>query len=81
MSEFSPVCVRTIRSTVSGQASHELFNLVNQNPILDRCVTGLSYKLGVNVYVVKPVDFHEFVNAIKELGPFWAIISEPPREA
>ena len=38
----------------------------------------VSYKLGVNAYVVKPVDFHEFVNAIKELGAFWAIINEPP---
>lgn len=37
-----------------------------------------SYKLGVNAYVVKPVDFHEFVNAIKELGMFWAVINEPP---
>jgi CheY-like chemotaxis protein len=37
-----------------------------------------SYKLGVNAYVVKPVDFHEFVNAIKRLGVFWAIINEPP---
>jgi CheY-like chemotaxis protein len=37
-----------------------------------------SYKLGVNAYVVKPVDFHEFVNAIKELGVFWAIVNEPP---
>jgi len=37
-----------------------------------------SYKLGVNAYVVKPVDFHEFVNAIKELGVFWALINEPP---
>lgn len=37
-----------------------------------------SYKMGVNAYVVKPVDFHEFVNAIKELGVFWAIINEPP---
>jgi CheY-like chemotaxis protein len=37
-----------------------------------------SYKHGVNAYVVKPVDFHEFVNAIKELGVFWAIINEPP---
>jgi DNA-binding response OmpR family regulator len=36
-----------------------------------------SYKLGVNAYVVKPVDFHEFVNAIKELGVFWVIINEP----
>ena len=37
-----------------------------------------SYRLGVNAYVVKPVDFHEFVNAIRELGIFWAIINEPP---
>jgi DNA-binding response OmpR family regulator len=37
-----------------------------------------SYKLGVNAYVVKPVDFHEFVNAIKELGVFWAVINQPP---
>ena len=32
----------------------------------------------VNAYVVKPVDFHDFVNAIKELGIFWAVINEPP---
>jgi len=37
-----------------------------------------SYALGVNAYVVKPVDFHEFVDAIKELGVFWAIVNEPP---
>jgi CheY-like chemotaxis protein len=37
-----------------------------------------SYKLGVNAYVVKPVDFHQFVNAVKELGVFWALINEPP---
>ena len=37
-----------------------------------------SYRLGVNAYVVKPVDFHEFVNAIRELGVFWAVINEPP---
>jgi CheY-like chemotaxis protein len=37
-----------------------------------------SYTLGVNAYVVKPVDFHEFVNAVKELGIFWAVINEPP---
>jgi DNA-binding response OmpR family regulator len=36
-----------------------------------------SYRLG-DAYVVKPVDFHEFVNAIKELGIFWAIINQPP---
>ena len=37
-----------------------------------------SYKLGVNAYVVKPVNFHEFVNAVKELGAFWAVVNEPP---
>ena len=37
-----------------------------------------SYHLGVNAYVVKPVDFHEFVNAVKELGVFWAVINQPP---
>jgi DNA-binding response OmpR family regulator len=37
-----------------------------------------SYQLGANAYVVKPVDFHEFVNAVKELGVFWAVVNEPP---
>jgi len=37
-----------------------------------------GYKLGVNAYVVKPVDFHQFVNAVKEVGVFWAVINEPP---
>src|SRR3989338_8000655 len=37
-----------------------------------------SYKLGVNAYVVKPVDFSQFVDAVKEVGAFWAVINEPP---
>jgi CheY-like chemotaxis protein len=37
-----------------------------------------SYNLGVNAYVVKPVDFGEFVGSIKELGLFWAVVNEPP---
>ena len=37
-----------------------------------------SYRLGVNAYVVKPVDFHQFVNAVKDLGGFWAILNVPP---
>jgi len=36
------------------------------------------YQLGVNAYVVKPVDFYEFIKAVKELGIFWAVINEPP---
>ena len=37
-----------------------------------------SYQLGVNAYVVKPVDFTEFVRAIADLGIFWAVLNEPP---
>lgn len=37
-----------------------------------------SYHLGVNAYVVKPVGFQQFVDAVKELGFFWALINEPP---
>jgi len=37
-----------------------------------------SYGLGVNSYVFKPVDFQEFVNAIKQVGVFWGLINQPP---
>jgi CheY-like chemotaxis protein len=37
-----------------------------------------SYDLGVNAYVVKPVDFQDFVEAVKLLGGFWAVVNEPP---
>lgn len=44
-----------------------------EQPDLNEC-----YTLGVNAYVVKPVDFGEFMGAVKELGIFWAAINEPP---
>ena len=37
-----------------------------------------SYQLGVNAYVVKPVHFHEFVDAVKNVGAFWAVTNEAP---
>ncbi|HEY2946695.1 MAG TPA: response regulator [Vicinamibacteria bacterium] len=37
-----------------------------------------SYELGVNAYVVKPVEFSRFVQAVRELGVFWAMINEAP---
>jgi CheY-like chemotaxis protein len=37
-----------------------------------------SYKLGVNAYVVKPVDFQKFIESVRQLGFFWAVINEPP---
>ncbi len=38
----------------------------------------LSYDLGVNAFVVKPVDFAQFVDAVRAMGVFWAIVNEPP---
>ncbi|WP_435634368.1 response regulator [Pseudomonas solani] len=44
-----------------------------EEPDLER-----AYALGVNAYVVKPVEFKEFVAAISDLGIFWAVLNEPP---
>jgi len=40
-----------------------------------------SYELGTNAYVVKPVDFEHFIEAVRQLGVFWAVINEPPGDA
>jgi len=39
-----------------------------------------TYKMGVNAYVVKPIDYEQFVTTIKELGLFWVVLNEPPPE-
>ena len=44
-----------------------------EEPDLQRC-----YALGVNAYVVKPVDFSDFLHAVGNLGVFWALINQPP---
>jgi two-component system response regulator len=38
-----------------------------------------SYRLGVNSYIVKPVDFRKFTEAVRALGAYWLLINEPPR--
>ena len=40
-----------------------------------------SYELGVNAYVIKPVKFYDFVNAVRQLGAFWGIVNEPPPQS
>ena len=40
-----------------------------------------SYRLGVNAYVVKPVEFRKFIAAVKNLGLFWAVVNESPPES
>ena len=38
-----------------------------------------SYKLGVNAYIVKPVDYEKFLSAISEIGLFWLSLNQPPK--
>lgn len=38
-----------------------------------------SYKLGVNAYIVKPVDFDKFTKAIADIGFFWLLLNQPPK--
>lgn len=45
-----------------------------QGPDVDQC-----YALGANAYVVKPVDFVQFADAVKTIGKFWAVLNEIPR--
>ena len=40
-----------------------------------------SYELGVNSYVVKPVDFEQFVRSVSELGLYWLLLNQPPSTA
>lgn len=37
-----------------------------------------AYRLGVNAYVVKPMNFENFMGTVKQVGAFWAIVNEPP---
>lgn len=45
-----------------------------EEPDLKKC-----YQLGVNAYVVKPVNFKDFVEAVKHIGIFWALLNKPPK--
>ncbi|UIE39087.1 response regulator [Leptodesmis sichuanensis] len=47
-----------------------------EEPDLSRC-----YELGTNAYVVKPIDFQEFVDVVKHLGLFWAVVNQPPPDS
>jgi DNA-binding NarL/FixJ family response regulator len=38
-----------------------------------------AYNLGVNSYIVKPVDFEQFINAVRQVGLYWLLLNQAPR--
>ncbi len=69
----------------------ELLQIIKEDPELQMIPTVIlsssqeeqdlvkSYRLGVNAYIVKPMDFDSFMQAVKTLGSFWAILNEVPQ--
>ncbi|HET8715648.1 MAG TPA: response regulator [Holophagaceae bacterium] len=67
-----------VLEAVRGDSSLQALPIVvltssREEPDLQRC-----YELGVNAYVVKPVEFGDFIQAVGHLGVFWALINQPP---
>ncbi len=66
--------------TIRGDASLKIIPVVILTSSREEKDLFNSYDLGVNAYVVKPVDFQQFIGAIKLTGSFWAVINELPYE-
>jgi CheY-like chemotaxis protein len=67
-----------VLEAIRSNPSYKLLPIVmltssRQEPDLQKC-----YALGVNAYVVKPVNFKDFLEAVKYIGVFWAILNELP---
>lgn len=63
---------------IRGHAELEQLPVVMLTASREQTDVARSYKLGVNAYVVKPLSFAEFMDAIRDLGVFWAVLNEPP---
>jgi CheY-like chemotaxis protein len=63
---------------LKGDPSHKQIPIVMLTSSREERDLVRSYELGVNAFVVKPVDFNAFFEAIEDLGMFWAILNEPP---
>ncbi|WP_269714078.1 response regulator [Caulobacter sp. NIBR2454] len=63
---------------IKGDAAHRQVPVVMLTSSREERDLVRSYELGVNAFVVKPVDFNRFFEAIQDLGMFWAILNEPP---
>lgn len=70
--------LQVLREIRSHEQTRLLPVVILTSSIEDRDVVE-SYRLGANSYVRKPVDFNEFLEAVKQLGLYWLVLNEPPR--
>lgn len=63
---------------LKGDADHRQIPIVMLTSSREESDLVRSYELGVNAFVVKPVDFNAFFEAIQDLGMFWGVLNEPP---
>jgi CheY-like chemotaxis protein len=67
-----------VLATVKGDAELRHLPVVMLTSSREEADLLRSYQLGVNAFVVKPVGFREFFEAIQDVGVFWAVLNEPP---
>ena len=63
---------------IKGDAALKMIPVVMMTSSREEQDLLISYQLGVNAYVVKPMKFQDFVEAVKQVGGFWAVINEVP---
>ena len=69
--------LEVLRQIRANELTHRLLVIILTSSKEDQDLA-ISYDLGVNSYIRKPVDFHQFAEAIKLLGLYWLVINEPP---
>lgn len=63
---------------VKADPSLRLIPVVVMTSSREECDVLETYQLGVNAYVVKPLDFRQFADAVAQVGAFWAVLNQPP---
>jgi CheY-like chemotaxis protein len=67
--------IQTLKALKSDQMLKTIPIVMLTSSAMEKDITE-SYKLGINAYVVKPIDFEEFIKAVKQIGVFWALVNK-----
>ncbi len=69
--------IQVLRDVRADSRTHNLPVVVLTTSSEERDIVG-TYRLGVNSYIVKPVNFEKFVDVVRELGFYWLVLNRPP---